>query len=115
MGPEAHWRAALAEGRFLLQRDAVTGQAFFPPRAFAPGTGHEAHWFEASGEGEVYSLTHISRKPPEPPYHVVLVTLAEGPRMMSRVEGAEEVRIGMLVKARITQEDGQPLLVFVPA
>lgn len=115
MGPGAHWRAALAEGRFLLQRDVVTGQAFFPPRAFAPGTGHDADWFEASGVGEVYSLTHIMRKPPEPPYTVALITLAEGPRLMNRVDSAEEVHIGMKVRARIITEDGQPLLVFVPA
>jgi uncharacterized protein len=114
MGPEAAWRAALAGGRFLLQRDRVTGEAFFPPRAHAPGTGHAVDWVEASGDGEVYSLTHIMRKPPEPSTHVALVTLAEGPRLMSRVDGAEP-HIGMKVRARIITEDGQPLLVFVPA
>ena len=36
---------------------------------------------------------------------------------MSRVEGVDndDVRIGMAVKARISAEGGQPLLVFVPA
>ena len=43
--------------------------------------------------------------------------LAEGPRLMSRVDGiaVDDVRIGMAVSARIIDEDGKPLLVFVPA
>ena len=60
----------------------------------------------------------ISPKPPAEPYNVVLVDLAEGPRMMSRVEGlpAAEVKIGMAVEAvSNTQEDGEPILLFVPA
>ena len=40
-----------------------------------------------------------------------------GVRLMSRVDGLapERVRIGMAVRARIVDEQGQPLLVFVPA
>jgi len=113
MGPEAVWRAALAEGRLLLQRGVASGRAFFPPRSAEPGTGDAVEWFEASGAGKVYSVTVIGRKPPEPPYHVALITLAEGPRLMSRVEGVAEPAIGLTVKARIVEEDGQPLLVFV--
>jgi uncharacterized protein len=116
-GAEAHWRAALAEGRFLLQRGCASGRAFFPPRIAEPGTGDSAEWFEASGEGRVYSVTVVARKPPETPYAVVLVELAEGPRVMSRIEGVapDAIRIGMAVKARIIADDGAPLLVFEPA
>jgi uncharacterized OB-fold protein len=116
-GPEAHWRAALADGRLLLQRGTVSGRAFFPPRAFEPGTGDGVEWFEASGRGVVYSVTVISRKPPEADYAVVLVELEEGPRLMSRVDGvaAEAVTIGMHVRARIADVDGAALLVFEAA
>lgn len=114
-GPEAIWRAALADGRFLLQRGMASGRAYFPPRAAEPGTGDAVEWFEASGLGEVYSVTVIHAKPPQPNHHVALITLAEGPRLMSRVEGVAEPAIGLKVKARIVEEDGQPLLVFVPA
>jgi len=118
-GPEAHWRQALAEGRFLLQRSPADGQHFYPPRVIAPTPGGDAlEWVEASGRGTVHSVTVISPKPPAEPYNVVLVDLAEGPRMMSRVEGlpATDVAIGMAVQARIDrQEDGEPILLFVAA
>ncbi len=115
--PEAAWTAALAEGRFLLQRAQSTGTRIFPPRVMEPGTGEtDLEWVEAMGTGTVYSVTVIGRKPPAPPYHVALIDLDEGPRLMSRVEGvdAEAVRIGMRVKARVAEEDGAAILVFDP-
>lgn len=102
-GPAAHWDAALAQGRLLLQRPVGGGAAVFPPRARAPGTGAALEWIEASGLGTVYSVTWIHGRPPEPPRNVVLVDLAEGARMMGRVDGItpETLAIGMAVKARI--------------
>ena len=117
-GPEALWRAALANGRFLLQKGESGGSYVFPPRTMAPGTGaDDLHWVEASGMGQVYSVTVISPKPPLHPYNVVLVDLDEGPRMMSRVTGiaASDVKIGMRVQARVANEDGAPILLFEPA
>jgi uncharacterized OB-fold protein len=117
-GPEAHWRAALAEGRFLLQRARSSGTVIFPPRLAEPGTGDtELDWFEASGLGTVHAVTVISRKPPESPYNVVLIELDEHVRLMSRVEGVvpDAITIGMRVRARIGEEDGTPLLLFEPA
>ena len=118
-GPEAFWRHALAQGRFLLQRSPADGRHFYPPRVIAPTPGGNAlEWVEASGKGTVHSVTMISPKPPAEPYNVVLVDLAEGPRMMSRLEGlaAADVTIGMAVQARISvQEDGEPILLFDPA
>lgn len=113
--PETHWRAALAEGRLLLQRAAGSGAAIFPPRLVEPGTGAmDLEWIEASGLGIVYSVTLILQKPPLEPYNVVLVDLDEGARVMSRVEGAGEVSIGMRVRARIDRGD-EPILLFEPA
>ena len=117
-GPEAQWRAALADGRFLLQRAVSSGTVFFPPRLAEPGTGDDdIEWIEASGMGLVYSLTLVSPKPPAEPYNVVLVDLDEGARLMSRVDGVapDALRIGQRVRARIIEENGAPLLVFVPA
>lgn len=114
-GPEAHWREALAQGRLLLQR-APDGTAVFPPRLAAPGSGEALEWFEPSGRGTVYSFSWISRKPPAQPYHVALVDLDEGVRLMSRIEGTtpETLRIGMRVEASIEADGDAPLLVFRP-
>jgi len=116
-GPARQWRDALAKGRFLLQRVRSSGAVIFPPRLAEPGVGDEGwDWIEAGGMGTVHSVTVIGGRPPEPPYNVVLVDLDEEARMMSRVDGiaADEVRIGMRVRARIVEEDGTPLIVFEP-
>jgi len=116
--PEMEWRAHLAEGRFMLQRSRSTGGYVFYPRVVEPGTGAEdLEWVEATGGGVVHSVTVVHRKNPAENYNVALVELAEGPLMMSRVDGVrpEDVSIGARVQARIIQEDDQPLLVFVPA
>jgi uncharacterized OB-fold protein len=118
LGPEATWRQALCEGRFTIQRSRSSNRYVFPPRVAEPSTGAEdLEWIEPSGEGCIYSVTVVRPKPPETPYNVVLVELAEGPRLMSRVEGLdpEKVAIGMPVRARIDRRGAEPLLVFDPA
>jgi uncharacterized OB-fold protein len=114
-GPDATWRAALAEGRLLLQRARTSGTVIFPPRLMEPGVGEgDLEWIEASGLGTVYATTVIERKPPASASNVVLVDLDEHVRVMSRVDGiaAEDVAIGMRVRARIITEADAPLLVF---
>jgi uncharacterized OB-fold protein len=113
--PDAEFRAFLVAGRFMIQRSKSSGVHVFYPRAVAPGTGaRDLEWVEASGRGVVYSTTVVRKKPPEPSYNVALIDLAEGPRMMSRVEGVEPaaVAIGMAVQARIVDRDGEPVVVF---
>lgn len=113
--PEKQYFAFLAEGRFMIQRSRASGEHVFYPRVAAPRTGAlDLEWVPASGEGVVHATTVVRRKPPEPAVNVALIQLAEGPRMMSRVEGVapQDVRIGMPVKARIDTVDGKPLVVF---
>lgn len=116
--PEAEWRAHLAQGRFMLQRSRSTGGHVFYPRIAQPGTGaDDLEWVEASGAGTIHAVTVVRKKDPAESYSVVLVDLAEGPRLMSRVDGiaVDEVKIGMAVRASIISEGDKPLLVFVPA
>ncbi|AEG51258.1 protein of unknown function DUF35 [Sphingobium chlorophenolicum L-1] len=116
--PEAEWRAHLAEGRFMIQRSQSTGGHVFYPRVAEPGTGAEdLEWVSASGAGTVHAVTVVRKKDPADSYNVVLVDLAEGPRLMSRVDGVpvDAVQIGMAVRASIIVEGDKPLLVFVPA
>ena len=113
-GPEAVFRAALREGRFLIQRSGSTGRHVFYPRLCLPGTGEtDLEWVEAAGTGTVHAIT-VNRGR-EQSYNVAIVELDEGPRMMSTVLGAETVPIGTRVRARIAELEGEPAIVFEPA
>lgn len=112
---ETEFSAFLAQGRFMLQRSRGSGEYVFFPRVAAPRTGaRDLEWTAACGRGTVHATTVVRTRAPQPNYNVALIALEEGPRLMSRVEGlpAEAVRIGMAVRARITEEEGRPLLVF---
>jgi hypothetical protein len=120
MQPEKEFFEHLQQGRFLLQRvcSAPQGSGFFyPPRMAAPGSGEtDLEWAAPSGLGTVYSTTVIRQKPPTPHYNLALVDLAEGPRLMARVDGIapEAVKVGMAVRARVIEEAGQSMVVFEP-
>jgi len=115
-GPEAVFRDHLSQGRFMIQRSISTGAYVFYPRTFVPGSGEDdLEWIEALGEGVVYSTT-VNRRSPEKggTFNVALIDLAEGPRMMSRVVGIEPdaVHIGMKVRAKISELNGAPAVVW---
>jgi uncharacterized OB-fold protein len=116
--PDKDYQRFLEEGRFMIQRSRSSGRYVFYPRIAEPRTGAtDLEWVAPSGKGTVYSVTIVRQKPPTPSYNVVLVDLAEGPRMMARVDGVanEAVKIGMAVKAKVIRENDKPLLVFEPA
>lgn len=99
----------------MLQRSASSGRFVFYPRVAEPGSGAtDLEWVEASGDGVVYATTVIRQRPPAASYNVALIDLAEGPRMMSRVEAIDpaQVRIGMRVRARIAREADVSIVVF---
>ena len=116
--PEQDYLRFLSEGRFMIQRSRSSGRYVFYPRVAEPRTGAtDLEWVEASGLGTVYATSVMRQRPPAASYNVALIDLAEGPRMMSRVEGIapEAVRIGMRVKARVTRDGDVPIVVFDPA
>lgn len=100
------WDAA-AEGRLVLPRCAACGFVIWYPRRFCPDCGgREVRWFEASGDGAVYSFT-VTRKGQGAwrdagPYVVAYVELAEGPRLMTNLIGVDvdTVAIGQAVRVR---------------
>jgi len=115
--PDIEFQAHLTEGRFMIQRSRSTGGYVFYPRVMEPRTGTmDLEWVPASGRGIVHASTVVRMKPPAENYNVCLVDLAEGPRMMSRVDGIppEQVRAGLAVRAQIVTEDDLPLVVFRP-
>ena len=116
--PEQEFLAYLEQGEFMLQRCRSSGSFVFYPRVAEPATGAmDLEWVKASGAATVYSTTVIRQKPPKTDYNLALIDLAEGPRMMSRVQNIppEQVKIGMSVRALVIREDGRPLVVFEPA
>jgi uncharacterized OB-fold protein len=119
-GPAAIYRDNLAAGKFAIQFcTACGGKAVFPPRAICPSCGGTAlRWQDASGTGTVYATTVVRDRPENGgDRNIALIDLAQGARLMSRVEGVspEQVKIGMAVTARIAKTDAGPLLVFDPA
>ena len=111
LGPEARFKAYLGQGRFMIQRSRSTGAYVFYPRIAAPGGGEtDLEWVPASGEGVIYAIT-VNRTR-EGAHNVALVDLAEGPRLMTRIEGVETAPIGARVLARIAAGEAGPLLVF---
>ena len=116
VGPEQQFKNYLSQGKFMIQRSKSLNQFFFHPRVAFPGTGErDLEWVEASGNGIVHSTT-CNRRLPEKggDFNISLITLEEGPRMMARVEGVEpdKVDIGQKVKARISDLNGEPAIIF---
>jgi len=115
--PEQDYLRFLAAGRFMILRSRSSGRYVFYPRVAEPRTGAtDLEWVEASGRGTVHATTVVRQRPPAADYNVALIDLAEGPRMMSRVDGIppDAVEIGMAVRAKVIVENGKPLVVFEP-
>jgi len=98
--------AAAKEHRLVVQRCAGCGAHRFPPRELCSGClSTESTWVEVSGRGEIfsYNVMHQIYHPAfasEVPYAVVVVKLAEGPKMISNLVdcAVNEIRIGMPVE-----------------
>jgi uncharacterized OB-fold protein len=120
-----YWQA-LREHRLLLKRCLDCGRFHFYPRVVCPHCYSDSlEWAEASGAGEIYTYT-VARRPagptfkPDAPYIVAIVTLDEGPRMMTNIVGAapSTVRIGQRVAVMyddVTEEITLPKFNIVAA
>ena len=117
-GPDSGYWTALAAGRLVVARCRACGLAQPAGRLVCAACGAAPlAQVPASGKGTVYSTTAIRRRAEQGgDYNVAIVELAEGVRLMSRVEGvaADQVRIGMAVQARIAGSGDAAVLVFDP-
>ena len=117
-GPDQTWSDYLKNQILALPKCTECEKFHFFPRIVCPYCGcFKLEWQRLSGTGEVYSCTTIHRKPERGGnYNVSLITLDEGPRMMSRVEGIkpELVKIGAKVTASINNETDKPFVIFTP-
>lgn len=117
-GPARAYEDALAQGVFLIQKcNQCAGHIFYPRLVCTHCGADDLRTVEASGDAVVYSTTVVRQGAEEGgDYNVALVELAEGPRLMSRVENVdpERVAIGMKLRLSLKDEGGKPVVVFVP-
>lgn len=115
---------ACREGRFLLRRCGACGRHHHYPRPFCPFCWSEdVTWTEASGRATLYTYSVVRQNdlPPFPervPYVAAIVELAEGPRVMTNLEGVEPeaIEIGMDLEVDFRPiSDDVTIPVFRPA
>ena len=117
-GSAPYWEG-LKSGKLLLKSCNACGMMHFYPRELCPHCySDDLDWKEAKGTGEIYSYTvaHRAAGPAftdDVPYAVAVVTLDEGPRMLTRILGdSHSVRIGQRVQVSLQSTDGGWVLPF---
>jgi uncharacterized protein len=112
------------EHELRIQKCAECGQYQFYPRIYCTKCfGDKIEWVKTSGKGKVLSYTTVYR-PVSPafakdvPYVVALVTLDEGPNLLTNIIGCspDSVKFGMPVKVKFEDwTDEISIAMFVPA
>ena len=83
-----HFWDGTREHKLLLQQCESCSHTYFPPRPYCPRCSErKVKLVQASGRATLYSYVISQRPAPgfEPPFSIAVVTLAEGPRMMTNV------------------------------
>lgn len=110
------WEATGA-GKLLLKRCEVCGKTHFYPRPLCPFCASDrTTWFEASGRGEIYTLTTVKKW--DVKAAIAFVQLEEGPKLQALVvhDDPAALRIGDRVVAQFVEaEDGFKVFVFTRA
>jgi uncharacterized protein len=120
---QPYWDGVAAH-ELRLPRCGSCGEAFFPPSPVCPScTSRDVRWFTASGDATLYSYV-IHQRPhrlwkADGPMSVALVSLAEGPMLVSTVVGCpqtpEALVLDMPLRAAFAPFDEATVLVFEPA
>jgi len=83
-----HFWDGTKQNRLLLQRCSDCNHTYFPPRPFCPAcASKKVVVVPASGKATLYSYVISQRPAPGmiPPFSIAVVTLEEGPQMMTNV------------------------------
>jgi uncharacterized OB-fold protein len=115
------YRRGLEASQLLLRKCARCGQSAFPPMPGCPHCGHaEGEVVQAAGHGTLYSWTvchHAfdAQFAGETPYVVGVVALAEGARVVARIDiEAHALQPDMPLRATFPAgSDGRTRLTFV--
>lgn len=89
----SHFWDGTRSGELRLQKCDACSVVYFPPRPFCPEcSGRSVSVFAASGKATLYSyvISNIPAPGLEPPFSVAVVTLEEGPRLMTNIVGCEQ-------------------------
>jgi len=122
--PESqHFWDGTKEGELLLQKCGDCEQTYFPPRPFCPCCGSRiVSVFKASGKASLYSyvISHIPVPGFVGPQSIAVVTLDEGPRLMTNIIGCEQteevLKLDMSLQVTFEkQNDDITLPFFTPA
>ena len=121
-----YWDAA-RQGRLLIAGCGACGKVHHYPRPFCPHCwSDDVQPVQASGTGTLYTYSTVYANDLPPfrdrlPYVAAIVELAEGPRVMTIIEGAQPdgLRVGMAVTASFRPVDADDpespyLTVFSP-
>ena len=89
-----HFWEGCKAGELRLQRCTACEKSYFPPRPFCPACGsRDVSVYAACGKATLYSYV-INHRPRADmgtePHSIAVVTLAEGPRMMTNVVGCPQ-------------------------
>lgn len=89
-----HFWDGCREKELRLQRCRACAHSYFPPRPFCPKcASREVDVYAASGKATLYSYVINHRPRPDigkEPHSIAVVTLAEGPRMMTNIVGCPQ-------------------------
>ena len=92
--PESqHFWDGTKESELRLQKCGDCGKSYFPPRPFCPlCSSRNVSVYTASGKATLYSyvISHLPMPGFDGPHSVAVVTLEEGPRMMTNIVGCEQ-------------------------
>lgn len=119
----AHFWEGCKENELRLQRCRSCQEAYFPPRPFCPACGsRDVEVFRASGHATLLSYV-INMRPRrdmgEAPHSIAVVTLAEGPKMMTNIVGCpqtpEALILDMPLEATFQTFGDMALPFFKPA
>ena len=94
-----------------VQKCTACGHHQFYPRLYCSACmSDQIEWIKASGRAKVLSYTIVYRPVTQAfssdvPYVVAMVTLAEGPQMMTNIVGCEPEQVYIGMPVQVTFED----------
>lgn len=114
--------AGARRGELVLQRCGPCQRPYFFPRPTCPDCGSsDVRWEPMSGRAHLcsYIISHRPAPGYAPPYVIALVTLEEGPRMLSNLVDVdprpEVLALDMPLQVRFEWRGDTALPVFAPA